>query len=129
MTDGDQADIVAMAEALDEARETITALRAELDAARAREVKLREALSKTTANLRHAYANLFSTAMSADDTRRFADGLIAPEIRRLEAALAEGEDTQKHVWCPECGYHCAWVRAGNAALVGHQCATARRTSR
>jgi len=62
--------------------------------AEAREAKIREALTKTTANLRHAYANLFSTAMSADDTRRFADGLIAPEIRRLEAALAEGEDTR-----------------------------------
>ena len=58
--------------------------------AEAREAKLREALTKTTANLRHAFANLYSTSMSADDTRRFADGLIAPEIRRLEAALAEG---------------------------------------
>lgn len=67
-------------------------LLAELDAAQKRETKLREALTKTTANLRHAYANLFSAAMSADDTRRFADGLIAPEIRRLEAALAEGEE-------------------------------------
>jgi uncharacterized coiled-coil protein SlyX len=42
------------------------------------------ALVEVAAELRHAYMNLTNANNSTDATRRLADGLIAPQIRKLE---------------------------------------------
>lgn len=48
-------------------------------------------LAFALAGLRHAYANLMAGAVK--DQRSFADGLIAPQIRRIEELInAESGD-------------------------------------
>lgn len=55
----------------------------------------RRELLLATAQLRHAYAQL--AAGTVRDQKRFADGLIAPAIRKLEELLGEPGTHGEHV--------------------------------
>ena len=48
-------------------------------------------LAFALAGLRHAYANLMAGAVK--DQKSFADGLIAPQIRRIEKLINAETDT------------------------------------
>jgi hypothetical protein len=54
------------------------------------------------ANLRHAYAQLAAGTVRLQNQKEFADGLIAPQIRKLEKMVNEGNDpctaTTRHIF-------------------------------
>jgi hypothetical protein len=75
-------------------REENEKLKEDLATVRASEARLREAfaaveqeLPRVLANLRHAYEQVHSNRVSRRGMQEFADGLIAPQIRKLERLL------------------------------------------
>ena len=63
-----------------------------VDALREENARLRTALDTlpgVTAQLRHAYAQVHGGRVSRRGMRQFADGLLAPQIRKLESACLQ----------------------------------------
>lgn len=63
-------------------------LRRHLASLTAAQERMTEDITRALAELRHAYVNLRDNRVSLRGQHEFADGLLAPQIRRLEKAVA-----------------------------------------